>query len=120
MVGFLSGESLKDQCTLWVIGGLCAHVLDAALPVVAEEIEAEAVFHRIRFGNKRCTERYPLSSINEALEDRVLDSLPAILTEACNAAQASFSSFCAGADVVTDQNKHPLSLLRTYLQRNAG
>jgi hypothetical protein len=61
-----------------------------------------------------------LGGINQTLEDGVLDALSAILTEACNAAQTPFSSFCPSADIVTDQDKHLLSPLTIYFQRKAG
>jgi hypothetical protein len=95
-------------------------VLDTAFPVVAEEIKAQAVFLRIRHGSERCAESHPLGGINQTLEDRILDALSAILTEARNAAQTPLSRLRSRTDIVTNQDKHLQSSPTAYFQRNAG
>jgi hypothetical protein len=95
-------------------------VFDAAFPVVAEEIKAQAVFLRLHHGNELCPECHPLGGIDQTLENRILDALSAIQTKACNAAETTPSCLGSRADIVTNQDKHLLSFLRFYLQRNAG
>ncbi len=55
-------------------------MLHVVLPILPEKIEAQAVGIEIDFVNKTPPELGPLGSVDEALENRVLDTLAVILT----------------------------------------
>jgi hypothetical protein len=60
-------------------------------------------------------EHSPLSGVEKALENRLLDTLAVVRTELGNLAQSSFSLGSLGIDVVSDEYQH-----LGYLQKKAG
>jgi hypothetical protein len=55
-------------------------VLDVVLPILPEKIEAQTISLEIDLVKKTPPELGPLGSIDEAFEDRVLDTLAVVLT----------------------------------------
>lgn len=91
-----------------IVGGFGADVFDPPLPLVAEEVEAKAVLRGCDLGEEVGAEADPLGGVDEALEDGILDALPAIFAQAGNAAQTAAAGFFACADVVADEDEHRL------------
>jgi hypothetical protein len=81
-------------------------VFYAPFPVIAQEIEPQAIFRWVRLGDKSSTKGDPLRSIHDTLKNRVLHSLTTVLAEARYSSQPSSPSFISGAYVIADKNEH--------------
>lgn len=92
-----------------VEGGFCAVVFDAALPVGAEEVEAEGVGGGVDFGEEFGAEGGPLGGVDFAFEDGELDALAVVGAVFGDASESVSAGFGVGGDVVGDEDEHGLS-----------
>ena len=89
-----------------VEGGFGAVVFDAALPVGAEEVEAEGVGGGVEFGEEFGAEGGPLGGVDFAFEDGELDALAVVGAVFGDASEAVSAGFGVGGDVVGDEDEH--------------
>src|ERR1017187_9723422 len=68
-----------NQRPLRIIRGFRPHVLHSTPPFVPQEVEPQAVDCRTDFRNQLGPQPHPLRRVHQALEPRVLPSLPAVL-----------------------------------------
>ena len=97
-----------------VEGGFGAVVFDAALPVGAEEVEAEGVGGGVDFGEEFSAEGGPLGGVDFTFENGELDALAVVGTVFGDAAESVSAGFGIGGDIVGDENEHG------YLQMKGG
>lgn len=95
-----------DEDVLDIDGRLGTEVLDAVAVVVAEEIEAEAVFGGVVFIFELTSARDPLGVVDIAFEDRILDADAMVEADLGDSAKASASLRGDGGNVVTDNDHH--------------
>jgi len=79
-LGF-AAELLNEQRPLRIVPCLGPKVLDTLLPVLAEIVKPQAIFLRVNRIDQPAFQLHPLSWIDQALENRVLYPLAAILAE---------------------------------------
>jgi hypothetical protein len=81
-------------------------VFHTAFPVASKEIESKRVFGGIDHADESMPKRRPLSGIDFAFEDGVLDSLAEVETGASDPPQSLGAMRGSGGYVVGDQDHH--------------
>ena len=97
---------LDDQGAVEIEGRLGSDVLDTAFPVFAQEIVAEAVVGGIDERLEAVLELGPLSGVDLAFEDGVLDALAEVEAGLGHVAEAFVPVGRGGGDVVGDEDQH--------------
>lgn len=95
-----------DEDVLDIDGRFGTEVLDAVAVVVAEEIEAEAVFGGVVFLFELTSARDPLGVVDIAFEDRILDADAMVEADLGDPAEASASLWGDGGDIIADNDHH--------------
>ena len=72
------------------------------LPLIAKEVASKTVLILIDLSQQRSAKAHPLCRIDEALKQRQLNTLSAILAEARHPPQSAASSIVPCADIVAD------------------
>lgn len=102
----IGSATLHDERCIGVDTRLCADVFDAALPVLAEHVEAEAVCFTIDNRHEVSFEFLESGRINDALEDGVLYALTELAALLRDLSQPSATVLILCGDVVTYQDHH--------------
>ena len=102
----LADVSLYDQLPFEIEGGDLAVDVDLALVVLIQLIDPKAILLCIDDREELMSKAYELRGIDEALEDRGLDSLPVVLADAGYLAEAFSSRGCRCGDNVGDEEIH--------------
>ena len=98
--------ALYDQLPFELEGGDFAVDVDLALVVLIQLVDPKAILLCIDNREELMAEAYELRGIDEALEDRGLDSLAVILADAGYLAEAFSSRGCRRGDIVGDEDIH--------------
>ena len=102
----LAEVALYDQLPFELEGGDLAVDVDLALVVLIQLIDPKAILFCIDDREELMAKTYELSGIDEALEDRGLDSLAVVLADAGYLAEAFSSRGCRRGDIVGDEDIH--------------
>ena len=102
----LADVSLYDQLPFELEGGDLTIDMDLALVVLIQLIDPKAILLCIDNREELMAEAYELCGIDEALEDRGLDSLAVVLADAGYLAEAFSSRRCRRGDIVGDEDIH--------------
>lgn len=102
----LAELALYDQLSLELEGGDFAVDVDLALVVLIQLIDPKAIFLCIDNREELMPKAYELRGIDEALEDRGLDSLAVVLADAGYLAEAFSSRGCRRGDIIGDEDIH--------------
>ena len=81
-------------------------VLHPAVPLRTEVVNSQAIRFRIDDREQSFAEGYQLCWIEQAFENRVLDTLTIIQTRFGHLAQPAFTAFARGGNVVSDEHLH--------------
>jgi hypothetical protein len=71
-------------------------MFDALLPVVTEVVESEAIGFLVYFADEAVSEADPLRVVEDAFEDRVLDTLAVAYAGFSDSSEASLPVFIFG------------------------
>ena len=102
----LAEVELYDQLPFELEGGDLAVDVNLALVVLIQLIDPKAILFCIDDREELMTKAYELRGIDEALEDRGLDSLAVILADAGYLAESFSSRGCRRGDIVGDEDIH--------------
>jgi len=102
----LAEVALYDQLPFELEGGDLTVDVDLALVVLIQLIDPKAILFYIDDREELMAKAYELRGIDEALEDRGLDSLAVILADAGYLAEAFSSRGCRRGDIVGDEDIH--------------
>lgn len=80
-------------------------MFDPLLPIVTQIVKPKTVLLRVHFTDELNSQFYPLRSVHQALEYRILNTLSTIFAETSNPAQPPLASLSFGTDVIADQNQ---------------
>ena len=104
--GNAGSGALYDQLPFELEGCDLAVDVDLPLVVLIQLVDPKAILLCIDNREKLMAEAYELRGIDEALEDRGLDSLAVILADAGYLAEAFSSRGCRRGDIVGDEDIH--------------
>jgi hypothetical protein len=79
-------------------------MLDAAVPIVAEEVEAQAVDSGFDSGTQPRTHGGPLPGVEETFEDGLLDTLADVLAGFGHGPEAFAPGGAFRTDIVSDEH----------------
>ena len=102
----LADVALYDQLPFELEGGDLTVDVDLALVVLIQLIDPKAILFYIDDREELMAKAYELRGIDEALEDRGLDSLAVILADAGYLAESFSSRGCRRGDIVGDEDIH--------------
>lgn len=109
---------LYDELPFELDGGDLAVDVDLALVVFIQLIDPKAILLCIDNREELIAKTYELRGIDEALENRGLDSLAVVLADAGYLAEAFSSGGCRRGDIVGDEDIHlelrPLGIRDTH------
>ena len=107
--GSRSAISHHKRC-LRIVGFLRSYVINAAFPVLAQKVEAQAVGLSVNHFDKFVAQPFPLGWFEQALEYGILNSLTPIHAYFRDAPEAASSFGRFRVHIVCDHNQHIVSL----------
>lgn len=100
------GPRLNEEGTFGIDARLSPVVFNAAMPLVAEKVESQAIVLEIGNLQELSPQLYPLVILQGAFENRILNALPVILANPCNPAKTSRAIGGDRRNIVADENEH--------------